>query len=221
MNENLDQTQTPQILLICGDYWHAPAGADYALTGLCKEMGLALTSAFCPHDVPWEALSDYTAIVLYKEGRASAHDERARWLTPDQEQQLADFAYQGGGFLGLHSGVCSYSEGGPMRDMMRGHFLRHPPQLSYTVLPDGEHRLCRGVEPFTLFDELYVTDVSADATEVFLESEAAEHGRLISGWMHHYGDGTFVGLTPGHTAQVMTHPMMTAVLRNILTELVA
>ncbi len=216
MKKSPEQTTQPRILLICGDYWHAPAGADYVIRTLCQESGSALTTVFTHHDVPWNNLAEFDAIALYKEGRIANHDPDTRWLSLEQEQQLVNFTAEGGSFLGLHSGVCSYAVGGPMREMMRGHFVHHPPELAYKVLPKQGHPFCKGIEPFELFDEMYVTDVVAEQTEVFLESETSEYGRLISGWTHQYGAGTFIGFTPGHNVKVMTHPMITALLRNIL-----
>ena len=105
--------------------------------------------------------------------------------------------------------------------MMKGHFVHHPPEMTYKVLPKEGHLFCKDIEPFELFDEMYITDTSAENTEVFLESETPEYGRIISGWTHQYGAGKFIGLTPGHTVKVMSHPMMTALLRNILPELVS
>lgn len=216
MKTNSEHTKQPCIFLICGDYWHAPACADYIIHQLCRELDYSLTTAMTHQEVPWNDFAEFDAIVLYKEGRYSHHDSDARWLSLEQEQQLVNFTRDGGTFIGLHSGVCSYAVGGPMREMMRGHFVHHPPELTYKVLPKQGHPFCQGIEPFELFDEMYVTDVVAEQTDVFLESEALEHGRLISGWTHQYGAGRFIGLTPGHNVNVMTHPMMAALLKNIL-----
>ncbi|MCP4395922.1 MAG: ThuA domain-containing protein [bacterium] len=219
MKKESKKLTKPRILLICGDYWHAPACADFVIHGLCEELDYSLTSVFSHYDVPWDDFMNFNALILYKEGRYSQHDDETRWLTLAQEQQLVNFTFKGGSFLGLHPGVCSYAQEGPMRNMMKGHFVRHPPELSYKVLPKEGHLFCRDIEPFDVFDELYITDVSAENTEVFLESEAPEEGKVISGWMHQYGAGKFIGLTPGHTVKVMAHPMMKALLKNILGEL--
>lgn len=219
MRRDSERSPQPRILSICGDYWHAPACADYAIHRLCQESGYSLTSAFTHHDVPWGNLANFDAIVLYKEGRSSNNDEHTRWLSLEQEQQFVNFTAAGGNFIGLHSGVCSYAVGGPIREMMRGHFVHHPPELSYKILPKAGHPFCKDITPFEVFDEMYVTDVTAENTDVFLESETLEYGRLISGWTHQYGSGRFVGFTPGHTVRVMTHPMSMALLRNILKAL--
>lgn len=220
MKKESEKLTKPQILLICGDYWHAPACADYVIHNLCEELNYSLTSVFNHHDVPWDDLANFDALILYKEGRYSQHDEEQRWLTLDQEQQLADFTFEGGSFLGLHCGVCSYAPEGPIRNMMKGHFVHHPPELLYRVFPKERHRFCKDIKPFEVFDEMYLTDAAAEDTEVFLESDTLEYGRIISGWTHKYGTGKFVGLTPGHTVKVMAHPMLTALLTNILQELV-
>ena len=220
MKKESGKSTKPHILLICGDYWHAPACADHVIHKLCEELDYSLTAVFNHHEVPWDDLFKFDTVILYKEGRYSQHDEDKRWLTLDQEQLLVNFTFEGGSFLGLHCGVCSYAPEGSVRKMMKGHFVHHPPEMTYKVLPKEGHLFCKGIEPFEVFDEMYLTDASAENTEVFLESETPEYGRIISGWTHQYGSGKFIGLTPGHTVKVMTDPMMTALLRNILPELV-
>lgn len=51
-------------------------------------------------------------------------------------------------------------------------------------------------------------DVNPEETHVFLESCSDTGDRCIAGWAHQVGEGRFLGLTPGHTATVINHPMM-------------
>ena len=60
-----------QILLICGDCWHAPACANYVLHALCEEFDYSLSSVFSHHDVPWDDFANFDVLILDKEGRYS------------------------------------------------------------------------------------------------------------------------------------------------------
>jgi type 1 glutamine amidotransferase len=92
---------------------------------------------------------------------------------------------------------------------MRGHFVNHPPDENVSVYPvDSDHPVCRGVEEFAVFDEHYFLDVDPAKTHVFLESKGEDGSKCIAGWTHETGKGRFLGLTPGHTAKVINHPMM-------------
>lgn len=208
-----------KVLLIAGDFWHAPAGAYLMMDAICQKQAYSLTAVYGNHDVPWANLDSYRCIVLYRAGGFASDNDGGRWLTVKQEQLLADFVYRGGSFLALHCGVCFYDQDSPMREMMRGHFVKHPPEMTYRVIPESNDPLCAGFAPFTIHDEMFLTDVEVNRTAVFLHSKAEGFDPVISGWHHGYGTGKFIGLTPGHTVRVMREPAMQEVVSACMTDL--
>lgn len=201
-----------KILLILGDYWHAPGPLEHGIKGALKPLDADFDTCIDPADVPFSSLGRYDLVILSKEGNSAA-GKPEKWLDLAGEKAIADYVESGGRLLGLHGGLCTYHEGGPLRSLMKGHFVHHPPDCDVTVYPvDGDHPVCTGVEEFTVYDEQYRLDVDPASTRVFLESRSPQGETTISGWTHPAGKGFFLGLTPGHTRGVLGHPMMERIL---------
>jgi len=202
-----------KILIITGDYWHAPGPMEHGLRHALSPLKPAIDAIVNPDDFPLDAIGGYDLVILARDGNHTWKQGHA-WLSEDQESRIEQYVTAGGRLLGIHSGLCTYSKNGPLRRVMKGHFVSHPPETDVLIsaaLPD--HPVCRGIEPFTVFDEQYVVDVDPAQTTVFLHSTTPTLKAIIAGWTHPVGKGLFVGLTPGHTRPVLGHPMMTRVIR--------
>lgn len=201
------------ILMILGDYWHAPGPMEHGLKEALAPLEADFLTVIDPADMTFDALEGYDLVILSKEGNSTA-GKPERWLSLEQEGALAEYVRAGGKLMGFHSGVCTYAEDGPVREIMKGHFVHHPPDCDVIVSPaDKGHPVCGGVEEFVLFDEQYRLDVNPEDTHVFLESRSPQGETTISGWTHQVGQGRFLGLTPGHTRQVISHPGMQRLIR--------
>jgi hypothetical protein len=152
------------VVLVCGGRWH---DFDYARLQLLAELGEhphARTRVYERYDC-LEALATADLLITY------TCDVR-----PDAAHQLAlvEFVARGGRWLALHasnSAIDAPLPGaervfttprafGPVARLLGSQFLGHPPIAPYTVeVTQPEHPLVEGVQPFTVTDELYVSEL--------------------------------------------------------------
>lgn len=152
------------VVLVCGGRWH---DFDYARLQLLTELGgrpQARTRVFESYDC-LDALAAADLLITY------TCDVR-----PDAAQQLAlvEFVAGGGRWLALHgsnaaidapapggervfSTPCAF---GPVAQVLGSQFLGHPPIAPYEVeIAQPDHPFVQGVAPFTVTDELYVSEL--------------------------------------------------------------
>lgn len=152
------------VVLVCGGRWH---DFDYARLQLLTELGgrpQARTRVFESYDC-LDALAAADLLITY------TCDVR-----PDAAQQLAlvEFVAGGGRWLALHgsnSAIDAPQPGaervfstprafGPVAEVLGSQFLGHPPIAPYQVeIAQPAHPFVRGVQPFTVTDELYVSEL--------------------------------------------------------------
>ncbi len=62
--------------------------------------------------------------------------------------------------------------------------------------------------PFTVVEEEFQVEMDEAETSVYLESHSPQNGRAVQGWAHAYGKGKVAVLVPGHSREVLEHPMV-------------
>lgn len=139
----------------------------------------------------------------------------------EQQQALQQFLASGKRWFALH-GTNSAIEfladglvGAPrttplLMEMLGSQFLAHPPLQEFDVtVPDPSHPLVAGIEPFTVEDELYLSELHPDIQPLL---ETRWHGEVKefadSNWekneprpvmyLHPYDKGEVLYLTLGH-----------------------
>jgi type 1 glutamine amidotransferase len=70
------------------------------------------------------------------------------------------------------------------------------------------------VEDFEIFDEQHMCKYYLDRSHLLLRSIAKDNTEAPAGWWNELGKGRFCYLAPGHTAEVLAHPMMQRLMRN-------
>lgn len=151
-------------VLVCGGRWH---DFDHAR--------LELLTALAQHaQVKTRAFEDYA-----NTGAIAAADLLVTYtcdVRPDaaQQQVLVDFVARGGRWLALHGTNAAIEAPvpgaerifttpralGPVAEVLGSQFLGHPPIEPYEVqVTQPEHPLVRGIAPFTVTDELYVSEL--------------------------------------------------------------
>ncbi len=169
------------VVLVCGGRWH---DFDYARLQLLTELGgrpQARTRVFESYDC-LDALAAADLLITY------TCDVR-----PDAAQQLAlvEFVAGGGRWLALHgsnSAIDAPQPGaervfstprafGPVAEVLGSQFLGHPPIAPYQVeIAQPAHPFVRGVQPFTVTDELYVSELHPPL-DVLLHTKAQDFER--------------------------------------------
>ncbi|MEO1016117.1 MAG: ThuA domain-containing protein [Pseudomonadota bacterium] len=210
---------TREIALIAGDYWHAPGPWQSMLAGLLKgsSANLSIYVDANPLDRIFDE-ANLDLIVLVREGQRPGGTANDFWLSVAEEDQLQRYVRDGGRLVALHCGVCTYRPDGPMRSMMKGHFVSHPEESSHVVgaVAAAGCALDLGFLPFPVFDEFYLVDTDPNETTVFAEILSPEHGRQIAGWTHPFGNGHFTAFTPGHNRPVLKYPSYQRIVREII-----
>lgn len=134
-------------------------------------------------------------------------------------RRLREFVAQGGRWLALHAtnsllewgaqGVSGQPASGDFLDTLGSSFQAHPPMGPYPILAGPvEDPITRGIAPFSVTDELYLSDFSAEV-EVLLKTRfggtapgfirdvwaEADHPVL---YRRRLGAGEVLYFTPGH-----------------------
>lgn len=141
--------------------------------------------------------------------------------TPEQTERLRQCVAGGKKWFALHGTnsilrfladgrVDSPRENDPLMELLGSQFLSHPPIAPYLVEPsDPEHPLVRGIGPFTVDDELYLSRLLGEqhlllhthwtgTTPVFVDSEWPADEPRPCMYLHPFGAGEVLYLTLGH-----------------------
>lgn len=155
-------------------------------------------------------------IVNFKDGVANTSIPTTNWYTNDTWPRYMTklWPMAGTGFIGVHCGLANIPEDHPVyTDMLKGRFLNHPPKCPVKVEITAEHPVTADVKSFEIHDEHYQMEGKWDEVSV-LGTTTSEHGTQVGIWAHEVGSSRVVGITPGHTTEVLTHPEMVKLLKN-------
>ncbi len=196
-----------QTLLICDDYWHP---GEVIIRGL-RDLN--------PPDIAFDIITDakdclteqmlraYQVIVNCKCNNINASNTHP-WFDPGVTEvgpgEFRAYIEEGGGFLSVHSGNAFFKENDcpEYTGLIGGYFVAHPPRCAVEVRAVGSHPITRGVEPFTIRDEQYQLEVTAEDAIQILETESASGGVQTGGYVRTIGKGRLGVLTPGHNLSV-------------------
>lgn len=142
-------------------------------------------------------LHEYVGIVNYT---------TARDLSDPQWAALQAFVRNGGGYIGIHNATDTFKNQPEAIRLIGGLFINHPPQLDVPVeIVDPDHPITQGVQPFTLFDELYVME--HDPGRYHLLAQTHAHGVQPIAWTREEGQGRVFYMSLGHNAACYDDPM--------------
>ncbi|HQV57926.1 MAG TPA: ThuA domain-containing protein, partial [Ilumatobacteraceae bacterium] len=202
------------VVLVCGGRWHDFDHARLELLTALATTPHARTRVFENYDCI-DALTAADLLITY------TCDVRP---DPAQQEALVNFVARGGRWLALHasnSAIDAPSPGaeriyttprafGPVAAVLGSQFLAHPPIAPYQVqVTQPDHPLVAGVEPFTVTDELYISELHppldvilhADYTGAcrgFAEGQTTDHDPRPVLYTRPHGDGMACYFTLGH-----------------------
>jgi type 1 glutamine amidotransferase len=157
---------------------------------------------------PWDRLSEYSLLVMAREGRISPKESNAVWHTERHERAIFDFVMAGGGLAGLHAGLASYGHAGIYGQTLHGSFVNHPqehPEFQLRSL-GTTHVLVDGFREVSFQEEMYFVRVDSGQTTRLLEVAAPDYGTSAAAWAHACGKGRVFCFTPGHRNEVLADP---------------
>ena len=201
------------VLVLCGDYWHAPWIARQGLGALSRT---GLTFNWTEDVRAWspETMLEYPLVTLTKSNNVSPTDQSG-WMTDEIQHAFLDYVSNGNGLLAIHSGTAEYADKPVLRALLGGVFSQHPEQCPVTVTPHSGHPLTVGSAPFTVKDEHYFMALDDPEADVFVTT-SSEHGEQPGGWRRSEGRGRVAVLTPGHNLEVWLQPSFQKLLLNCM-----
>ncbi|MGC8668899.1 MAG: ThuA domain-containing protein [Chthonomonadales bacterium] len=119
---------------------------------------------------------------------------------------IARFVEQGGALIGIHNAADSFTQSPQYVRLLGGRFRTHPPQLSITVeFTDPHHPVTTGLEPFTVYDELYLfADYDPSRVHLLAQTKSFDDGGPVPVcWVRHEGKGRVFYLSLGHNPQTL------------------
>jgi type 1 glutamine amidotransferase len=210
--------QRPRALALVGDRYHSPV---YIRDGLSRALAAEnIPVTFIEEVTAFNAaaLGQHQLLIILRDGMnwPDGYDKKAHiWMTDDQQKAIWDFVEGGGGFLALHNAHGIYPPGGLYYKLFGGDYGGHPKPYVFTVrVEDKNHPVTAGVEDFEIFDEQHMCKYYLDREHLLLRAIARDNTASPYGWWREVGKGRFCYLAPGHTGEVLNHPMMQRLMRN-------
>ncbi len=195
--------------LIIGKYdqpYHGLEDAEAVLRELARELGLE------------PDVRDTLAVL--SPATLPAHDLLVNYWTggklePEQVQAVLDFVHGGKGLVGVHGATCCFQENRDYIDLIGAEFRTHPEQQNLDIeIVDADHDITRGLEPFTIWDELYLFhEGHPKDVHVLAQTRSYEDMTVPVAWTRQPGDGRVFYLSLGHGAEAYGNPAFQEFLR--------
>ncbi len=203
-------------IVLLDDYWHPAHTIEPILPQILPDQDWNVHVTSDPNYLG--ALFMAPDLILnFKDGIANTSIPTPNWYENGALEKWTGkllVEMGGAGYIGVHCGLANIPAAHPFyTELLRGRFLSHPPKCPVTVHVTQDHPVTAGVEDFTIEDEHYQMEGLWDSTQV-LATTASAHGEQVGVWAHAHGKGRVVGITPGHTTEVLTSPNMLRLLRN-------
>jgi len=204
------------VLAIIGDYYHKADVIERGLKNAFDFTGLNLVIKEDVDSIDWQNISHMNLIILSKAAHIAPRESDEIWMLDEHETLLEQYVANGGNLFMLHSSLAGYPTGGSFRNMVKGHFIHHPAEHPVVKIEpvNSPRPILAGVEPFEITDEQYFVEWDDNSTHTLLSGSSEEFGSSAVAWAHAYGKGRVFCLTPGHTDEVFSHPMMKKLIAN-------
>lgn len=202
-----------KVWAICGDRWHPAVTVRQGLDKLeGSEFQFTITEQLEEFDA--ERLNDYPMVMVCR-ANSQSDEEKEFWMNEEVQHAFEHYVERGGSLLAVHAGTAGYNETGVFRRLIGGAFVHHPEACTVTIHPDKQHPIAEGIEEFSVHDEHYFMEWEDPVADLIMTT-VSEHGAQPGGWTRTHGRGRVCVLTPGHEAEVWTHPTYQKLLRNAL-----
>jgi len=186
----------PNVLVVAGAKDHPQYARDGAhLTLSLTAAGFQATQTADPGELKKLLAGPYKVVVLYTFGD---------YLHDDDIDALVEFVRDGNGVVGVHSAIATNPSSEALGNLFGARIIKGFIGEHDVTVSDPAHPLAKGIKPFHMDDELYVTKKQSDY-KPFLATqyEGASHPMA---WSRTEGHGRVVYLANGHTPGGLTHP---------------
>ena len=158
------------------------------------------------YEVMAGGLASYDAVLFYTD---------VGHLSESQEAGLLEFIERGGGFFGLHTAAASFHENQGYHLMLNAFFDGHSKYMDFKVdLVDREDPITRGLEDFTVTDELYYLKHDPAKSHHLMQAyDETKNETHVMAFHHHYGAGRVFYFALGHDMAVLENESFQEIVR--------
>jgi len=193
--------------------FHRLQMAEQVLASFLPESGITVGVTTDRDDLLLDTLNKYDVLVDYTTDST---------LTDDQRNGLLEFVKGGNGYVPLHCAADLTSKAPAadsdrvieldardpvpeLRDLIGGHFVRHPDQGAFDVnIVYSHHPITASLDQFSVWDEPYVLEYDSDL-QVLARMDHQEIGDMPVAWTKRYGEGRVFYCSLGHTRHALNH----------------
>jgi len=127
-------------------------------------------------------------------------------MTNEEEQALTDFVAGGKDLLAVHSATVVNEKNTKYIDLIGGRFIHHSPYYEFQVkIEDAEHPVTKGLQDFSISDELYVLDRDPEGADI-LATAFWEDKLQPMVYAKQYGKGKMLYNALGHNEISFSNP---------------
>lgn len=204
------------VLVIRGDDYPFGAYASTVHEAIDGQPDLSSTLARDVSVLASPELASYDVLVYGGRltRRTVGPDGKVTWppmLSEAEENGLLSFVRDGKGLVGIH--YMSWTLPGHLGLLVGGQANWHPPLTTHQVqIEDREHPITRGVDDFSVDDELYM--LAWDPSVHVLAIVEWYEKRLPVAWTHAYGKGRVFYTSLGHDERAFATPHFLRMLLN-------
>ena len=191
-----------KILLLLGGNYHDFMGFSALLTPLLQSQGHQVELTYQPDSLLTLTEQHIDLVLMFTcLGNSNQNGRIAPELPVAPTTALIDWVAQGGKLLAAHSATVISAGNEPLRKLIGGAFISHPPQFAFTVYPMFQaHPITQGIEAFSVFDEFYIQSYSSD---VDVHLAAFDRGVCYPmAWSKQAGQGRVAHIAIGHGPKV-------------------
>ncbi|MBC7353788.1 MAG: ThuA domain-containing protein [Thermogutta sp.] len=205
----------PRALALIGDRYHHPGYIREAIEQVCQKAGIAVRFVYDVRLLSSEILGQYDVLVVLRDGMLwpspGENDpfgkERVFWLTQEQEEAVARFVANGGGFLAIHNATALKALDGRAslyHEVLGASYAGHGPEREdYTVeVINASNPVAAAVPRYEVGDERHWPKMHVSDADIFLEAVAGDR-RSVHGFTRSYQKGRVCYLAHGHNLEAL------------------
>jgi len=209
-------------LILSGGIAHDYAATSPILAKILSEVGIASEIREDFDLVESGHLSDFDLLTLncVRWTCAQNPDFRDEWgfeLSEKARMGFLDFCAQGKGLLAMHCATICFDDWPEYRNILgawwkwdhSGHGLY---QDHVMHVQDSTHPITKGIEDFTVMDELYTNPVIVDSVDPLMTAdwEGKTHPML---WVREYGNARVCYCAPGHGVETFENSILQKIIQ--------
>jgi len=202
---------TKNVFILSHDYWHSAESIQPIVPLLFTEE----ENVRFETDPEMFLAYEPDLFITFKDPVENDQIPTPIWCDEEWTELFLKRVENGMGVIALHAALTDLPADHPiLKNIIRGTFLRHPHKCPLTFVPFKEHPVLDGIEQFEFpADEEHYFMELQENTEVIACAES-EHGTQPAVWVHEYGKGRIVCITPPHRTESLVSEPFVRLLSN-------